>query len=171
MKTTFPKFWRFSYIWTDILQFCETQSETTLHLLESGWYDFLTTPGPCKWETDSHKGNQKHSKEIWWCWAYSTCVPLGLRDGGRNSETKKSKDRHSSEQFHISFEENWQWIRQQPAEFPPRVYQIPFWTDGSPKWGSLALWMNQTISRNYKHYLRLQVHCNSGVRTFNKLSN
>jgi hypothetical protein len=70
-KTTFPKFWRFSYPWTDILQFCETHSETTLHLLESGWYDFLTTPNPCKWETDSHNGNEKHSNEIWWWWAYS----------------------------------------------------------------------------------------------------
>lgn len=34
-KTAFPKFWRFSYLCTEILQFCETQSETTLHLLES----------------------------------------------------------------------------------------------------------------------------------------
>lgn len=34
-KTAFPKFWRFSYLCTEILQFCETQSETTLRLLES----------------------------------------------------------------------------------------------------------------------------------------
>jgi hypothetical protein len=99
-------------------------NQTTLHLLASGWY-FITTPGSCKWETDSHNGNEKHSNEIWWCWAY-TCAALGLRDGGRNSKTKKSKDRHSSEQFHISLEENWQWIRQQHAEFPTRVYQTPF---------------------------------------------
>jgi len=97
-KTTFPKFWKFSYSWTDILQYCETQSETTLHLLESGWYDFLKLLNrACE--------KQIHIKEMrndWWCRAFYTCVPLGLRDGGRNPETKKSKDRHSREQFHIS---------------------------------------------------------------------
>jgi len=65
------------------------------------WRDFVTTAKPCKWETDSQNGNEEHSNEIWLWWTYYTCVQLDLRDGGRNSETKKSKDRQSSEQFHI----------------------------------------------------------------------
>jgi len=54
-KTTFPKFWIFSYPRTDILQFCETQSETSLQLLESN---------RANEKQDSNNGNEKRSNEI-----------------------------------------------------------------------------------------------------------
>lgn len=124
-------YWNFTILWDTIRNYPSSPW--------IWWCDFLTTAKPCKWETDSQNGNEKHSNEIWLRWTYYTCVQLGLRAGGRNSETKKFKDMHSSEQFHILLEGNWQRIRQQQAEFPTRVYQIPFWTESNLKRGRLAL--------------------------------